>query len=82
MINFDPDSIDIDNEEALGDRPKQRVKIYSDMFLTQKRSYFSLRTQMINCHCHLLVPTEKAMIVVKRCMQAEEELDRGETFNE
>ena len=67
----------MDNEAAFG-QPKSRIKIYSDMFLTQKKSYFSLRTQMINCHCHLLVPTDKAMIVIKRCIQAEEQMDRGE----
>lgn len=67
LIKFDPDVIDLDNEAALG-KPRPRVKIYSDIFLTQKKSYFSLRSQMINCHCHLLVPSEKAMIVLKRCM--------------
>jgi hypothetical protein len=36
---------------------------------------------MINCHCHLLIPSEKAMIVIKRCIQAEEKLDRGERLN-
>ena len=80
MIQFDPDIIDLDNDVAFG-KPKTRVKIYSDMFLTQKKSYFSLRTQMINCHCHLLIPSEKAMIVIKRCIQAEEILDRGERLD-
>ena len=69
--------IDLDNEAAFG-KPKTRVKIYSDMFLTQKKSYFSLRSQMINCHCHLLIPSEKAMIVIKRCIQIEELLDQGQ----
>ena len=66
MIKFDPDIIDIDNEAALG-KPKKRVKIYSDIFLTQKKSYFS----------YFAYATSSSHVMSEEDLELESELLRG-----
>ena len=39
QIKFDPDIIEIDNEIAFG-KKKKLIKIYSDIFLMEKKSFF------------------------------------------
>lgn len=39
--------------------------IYSEIFLTEKSSYFMMRTQLVNCMCQLKEPSQLAVELIE-----------------
>lgn len=81
MINFDPyKQITKDNETILR-RRERAPAIYSEIFLTEKSSYFMMRTQIVNCLCQLKEPSQQAIELVEQTilMFEQSEVDSEET---
>lgn len=52
MVKFDPQSQVVGEKKSGIVRVKQKAAtIFSEIFLTEKSSYFMMRTQMVNCMC-------------------------------
>jgi hypothetical protein len=64
-MQFDPyKQITKDNETILRKRERAPT-IYSEIFLTEKSSYFMMRTQIVNCLCQLKEPSQQAIELVE-----------------
>lgn len=76
MIHFDPyKQITADNEITSLRRREKAPTVFSEIFLTEKSSYFMMRTQLVNCMCQLKEPSQQAVEVIEQTILMFEQSD-------